>query len=68
MTDGDDAIVHFLRYSDRYDNAPELPLELDWNRFPLELRPEHRERLARKRKAKRDVGDRFKPKLVGPVV
>ena len=47
------------RYSDRYEDAAETTLELDWARFPQELRPDFRKRMARKRRA-----SGAKPKLV----
>lgn len=50
------------RYSDRYEDADEKKLELDWDRFPRELRPEFRKKaLAKKRKANSGA----RPKLVG---
>ena len=30
------------RYSDRYENHPDLPLELNWSYFPAELNPANR--------------------------
>jgi len=40
------------RYSDRYENAPEAPLDFDWSDMPKELCPGHRKKTAaRKRPA-----------------
>lgn len=37
------------RYSDRYQTRQDVPLQLDWSRFPSELRPENRKRRVKRR-------------------
>eukprot|EP00094_Tigriopus_californicus_P012024 TCALIF_11618-PA protein Name:"Similar to Polr3g DNA-directed RNA polymerase III subunit RPC7 (Mus musculus)" AED:0.02 eAED:0.04 QI:0/-1/0/1/-1/1/1/0/166 len=37
------------RYSDRYQTPEDIPLQLDWSRFPAELRPENRRRRIKRR-------------------
>ena len=46
------------RYSDRYESRPDLPLEINWDYFPAELKPENRKE---KKKMKRTK--QFKPNL-----